>query len=101
MRKPGSILLLCVLLGFGVSVVVPAEDVAETAYDESEAPPYVSTSVFSIAVPKAIAPDGRIVVAMLRLGSLRRAARERFDQRIDSAYPIGDCLTILDHALRC
>jgi hypothetical protein len=39
MRKPCSIFLFCVLLGFDVSVVVPAEDVPETAYDESGALP--------------------------------------------------------------
>ena len=50
MRKPCSILLLCVLLGFGVSLVVPAEDAAETAYDESETLPYESTPQVSIVV---------------------------------------------------
>ncbi len=101
MRKPCSILLLCVVLGFGVSMLAPLEDVPETAYDESEALPYVSTPVFSVAMPKAIVLDGQTVVAMLRPGSLRRPATQRSDQRIDSANPIGDFLTILDHALRC
>jgi hypothetical protein len=101
MKKPCSILLFCVLLGFGVSVVVPAEDVPDTAYDESEAPPYVNPSVFSIAAPKALAPDGHAVVAMLRFGSLRTPAAKRFDKRIDSSYSIGDSFTIRDHSLRC
>lgn len=101
MRKPCFVLIVFVLLGFGASVVVPAEDVPDTAYDESEALPYESTSVFSIAAPKALAPDGHAVVAMLRFGSLRTPATQRFDQRIDSSYPIGDSLTIRDHSLRC
>ena len=49
MRRRCSILVLFVLLVFGASVVVPAEDVPETAYDESEALPYESVPLFSIA----------------------------------------------------
>jgi len=33
MRRASSILVLFVLLAFGASVAVPAEDVPETAYD--------------------------------------------------------------------
>jgi hypothetical protein len=51
MRKVCSILVLFVLLVFGASLVLPAEDVPETAYDESEAPPYEDTPLFSIVVP--------------------------------------------------
>jgi len=52
MRKPRSVLVLLLLLVFNVSVVVPAEDVPETPYDESEALPYEGTPVFSIAWPR-------------------------------------------------
>lgn len=100
MRKPCSILLLCVLLGVGASVVVPAEDVPETAYDESEALAYVSAS-FSIAGPKVITTKGQIVTTVLHFGPLRRPTPQRFDQRIDFSYPFFDSLTILDHSLRC
>jgi hypothetical protein len=55
MRMPCSILVLCVLLGFGVSLAVAAEDVPETAYDESEELPYEGTPLFSIVVPLAAA----------------------------------------------
>jgi len=50
MRRPCSILVLCVLLGFCVSLAVPAEDVPETAYDESETLPYEATPQLSIHV---------------------------------------------------
>ena len=56
MRRPCSILVLCVLLGFGVSLAVSAEDVLETAYDESEGLPYEGTPLFSIVVSPAAAP---------------------------------------------
>jgi hypothetical protein len=54
MRRASSLLVLCVLLGFGVSLAVQVEDVPETAYDESEGPPYESTPLFPI-VPLAAA----------------------------------------------
>jgi hypothetical protein len=50
MRRPCFILILFVLLGFGLSLAVPAEDVPETAYDESETLPYESTPPVSIVV---------------------------------------------------
>lgn len=102
MIKPCSILLLCVLC-FGVSLVVPAEDVPETAYDESEALPYVSTSVFSFAVRKAVvpAPAVRGMVSLPRPGSFRKLGTQQFDHGTGRAYPICDSLTILDHVLRC
>lgn len=51
MRRRCSILVACILLGFAVSLAVPAEDVPETAYDESEALPYEGTPLLSILVP--------------------------------------------------
>jgi hypothetical protein len=50
-RRPCSILILCVLLGFGMFLAVPAEDVPETAYDESEELPYEGSPLFSIVLP--------------------------------------------------
>ena len=55
MRKPRSALLLFVLLFLGLSWAVPAEDVAETAYDESESLPYESTPLISNVMPQAAA----------------------------------------------
>ena len=65
MRRPCSILVLCVLLGFGVSLAVPAEDVPETSYDESEAVPYESTPVFSIVAPQAAAQIAQSALSSL------------------------------------
>ena len=96
-------LVLCALLGFGVSLVVPAEDVPATAYDESEAPPYVSTSVFSIAVPNAVMAGMavRAIVPLPRLGSPRRLCAQRSNRWAGGAYPLCDSLAILEHSLRC
>ena len=81
MRRPCSILILFVLLGFGVPLAVPAEDVPETAYDESEGLPYEGTPLFSIVVPLVAARTTQAVPSSLhpRLGaaSLFAAARVR------------------------
>ena len=68
MRRPCSVLVLCVLLGFGVSLAVPAKDVPETAYNESEALPYEGTPLFSIAVPLATARTTQAVPSSLHPG---------------------------------
>jgi hypothetical protein len=66
MRRPCSVLVLLLLLVFGVSVVVPTEDVPETPYDESEALSYEGTPLSSIALPQ---PSGRTAKAELSCGS--------------------------------
>ena len=67
MRRPCFILILFVLLGFGLSLAVPAEDVPETAYDESEALPYESTPPVSILVPMGAARTIQVVPSSLHL----------------------------------
>ena len=102
MTKSRSTLVLFIALFLSVSFAVPAEDIPETAYDESESLPYENTSLFSITVPEAVAeaPAVRTRVALLHLNSLRLGT-QRLDHRTGSPYPISDSLTILDHSLRC
>ena len=66
MRRPSSILVLFVLLAFGASVAVPAEDVPETAYDESEGLPYEGTPGFSIARPLAATRTTQSEISLLQ-----------------------------------
>ena len=54
-REPRSVLVILFILCFGVSVAVPAEDVPETAYDESETLPYEGTPQFLFLAPQASA----------------------------------------------
>jgi hypothetical protein len=61
MRRHCSVLILFVLLGFGVPLAVPADDVPETAYDESEALPYEGTPLFSIVVQLTAARTSQAV----------------------------------------
>jgi hypothetical protein len=65
MKRASSILVLFVLLGFGVCLAVPAEDVPETGYDESETLPYESTPLFSIVVPLGAARTTQAVTNLL------------------------------------
>lgn len=103
MRKRRSVLVLLLLLVFGVSVVLPAEDVPETPYDESEALPYAGTPLFSIALPQ---PSGRTVKAELSCGSPFRfkplakflaCSRENYAE----SYCVPVSLTIINPSLRC
>jgi hypothetical protein len=103
MRKPHCALVLFLLLAFGLSLAVPAEDVPETPYDESEALPYEGTPVFSIVAPQA---SGRIAKAERNCGSPLRfnSSTRRCQHRCESSsqlHRVPDSLTILDHAFRC
>lgn len=64
MRKPRSALILIVLFVFGFSLAVPAEDLPETAYDESEAYPYESTPLTLELVSEAAASSAWIGVTL-------------------------------------
>jgi hypothetical protein len=103
MSRSGSALVLFVAVVLGLSFAVPAEDVPETSYDESESLPLESTPVVSVAEPEAVAeaPAVRPRTSQLRLSSLRRPGAQKLDHARDWAYPICDSLTTLDHPLRC
>ena len=79
------------LLGFGVCLVVPAEDVPETAYDESEGLPFEGTPLFSSVVPLVTARTTQAGPSSLhpRLGapSLFAPARVRHTDANRSADP--------------
>jgi hypothetical protein len=103
MRRPCFVLVLFVLLGFGLSLAVPAEDVPETAYDESEALPYEGTPLFSTVVPQAstrITKAEPSCDAPLRFDSFTKCykpCREN-DTRLRG---VPASLPILNHSLRC
>jgi hypothetical protein len=51
MRNSLQFLVLLLTSMFGVSLLLPAQDVLETPYDESESLPLENTPVFSIQAP--------------------------------------------------
>jgi|ERR1019366_8139804 hypothetical protein len=97
MRKSRSVLILFVLLSFCVSFGVPAEDVPETPYDESQALPYEKTLQFSIVAPQASA---QIAKTELNFGSLTKRCRRRPESNAQS-HRVPDSLTIINHSFRC
>jgi hypothetical protein len=103
MRRRCSILVLFMLLGFGVSLAVPAEDVPETAYDESEALPYEGTPLFSSVVPQASARIAKTELSrdfLLDLNSLTKRCQRPRQNNVRS-HCVPGSLTILNHSLRC
>jgi hypothetical protein len=96
-----SVFVLFVVLILSVSFAVPAEDVPETAYDESESPPCENTPVVSTAVPETFGEASTVRPRASRLDSQRRHGAPHLDNRKCRAYPNSDSLTILDHSLRC
>jgi hypothetical protein len=87
MRKPRSALLFFVLLVLGLSLAVPAEGLPETAYAESEAAPYASTSLcFIINFPTKRHWRGRSRIEDIEsgLGALVKEIRARDIRSIGS-----------------
>jgi len=95
-------LALFVAFVLGLSLLVPAEDIPETAYDESEALPYRRTPGWSLAVAQPIAVLPAICRRASRLG--RPALARSMDgpgRKNSSSVRIFHSLTILDHSFRC
>jgi len=103
MRKPRSALVLLLLLVVGVSLSVPAEDVPETPYDESETLPCEGTPLFSIAPPEAVAGTTRALgrVSSLSVNTVARRYDSYWEHQTCVIRAILDSLTILNCSLRC
>jgi hypothetical protein len=102
MRKLRSVLVLLAALALSLSFAIPAEDVPETPYDESEALPYEATPPFSIMLQESARTPQSVLTFAFRFHFSPPASDEiPAEQRERSAYPISDSLTILDHFFRC
>jgi len=102
MRKPRCILVILLLSVFGVSLAVPAEDLPETAYDESETLPYEGTPQFLIVAPQASARMAKAELSFGFLDSLGRLnKRSRQAENITGLLVASDSLTIRNHSFRC
>ena len=66
MRKPRSALLFFVLLALGLFWTVPAEDLPETAYDESEVLPFEGAPLVLDVMPQATASTNEAESGALR-----------------------------------
>jgi hypothetical protein len=103
MTRSRSALVLLVALVLSVSFAVPAEDVPETAYDESESLPCESTPVVSVATPETVeeAPAVRAGPSQLLRTSLKRLEVRRFDRWAELPCTVSPSLIILEHSFRC
>jgi len=108
--KPRFTIVFLMLLGMGLSLSFPAEDVLDAIYNESEAVPCERTPVFSIDAPPLSA---RIAKAELNRGSalhsISLAKRCKLCREISargqvtSVLSVRDSLTFIDQhlVLRC
>jgi len=80
MRKLRPPLVLFVLLFLGMSLAVPADDLMETAYDESEAQPCESTPLISNVTLQAASATPTVRIAQGRqLASPTQATAARIN----------------------
>jgi hypothetical protein len=103
MRKPRFALALLLLLGLGASQAVPAEDLPETAYDESETLPYERTPPLSITVTQSPERTAKVELRsgyLLRFNSAMKRCQLRREETARS-HRVPDYLAILNHSLRC
>jgi hypothetical protein len=97
-----STLVLIVVLVLGVSFAIPAEDVSETAYDESESLPCESTPVAWIAVLEdwAQPTTTRPGVVRVHRGVWKRNGQQ-YKRMPYGLHSIPNARIILDRSLRC
>ena len=103
MKRRHSAIVFFVILTLGMSLAVPAEDLPETAFDESETLPYESTPSF------AQVHDRNCRQVHFRLTRVSRpsvCSAPRHPKRRTEHNPLPvpateDFLIILDHSFRC
>jgi hypothetical protein len=97
--------VLLVALVLGLSSAIPAKDVPETPYDESESLPYDSTPLFSIESLQQAAGTNQAVVNLdpspFNPASPTTGNKIRASLREKTVHPFSDTLTIRHHSLRC
>jgi len=58
-REVRLALVFVLAMVLGLFLAVPAEDVPETAFDESETQPYEGSPLFKVMPPQAAAPEAQ------------------------------------------
>ena len=97
------VLVLFVALGLSVSFAIPAEDLPETPYDESESIPVENTATASILQPRSVeVSHAPRVDQSSRVDSfLKERAAQCFPLRTELDVPVPPSPVILDHSFRC
>lgn len=101
MGKLHSTFYFVALLWLGVWLIVPAQDIPETAYDESEPAAYEHTLVFLVAVSRSVSAAKLVRPnrSLFPLSCLSGFCKHR--HTTGSTYPISYSLAVLDYVLRC
>jgi len=102
MRVLGCALVLLVTFTLGLSFAVPAEDLPETPYDESESLPYEMTPSLSGGLVEESAPTLQIVsIGPTDLLSTPGHALSQASRKDLAPYQIADSLILIHHSFRC
>jgi hypothetical protein len=104
MRNARSAIVFWLILTMGLSLSILPEDVAETAFDESETQPYESTALFSMVVrlvATRTAEGGLNFVSVLRCAPATGCCQCPLPYERVSTQSDSDSLTILDCSVRC
>ena len=104
--KPRLAVVFLMILSLGVSLGLPAEDVLDAVYDESEAVPFEAIPLLArdAEVLKELVTTLQSPLELgLHLGSdfLTGRYEVRATQAGEPLHLISESVTILDHCLRC
>ena len=102
--KPRCAVVFLMILALGASLGLPAMDVLDAVYDESEAVPFEAAPSSSIVLSLVDVQTHQPVVksdSQFHWVSLTRPCERRPEHRTWPAHLISNSLTILDHLLRC
>ena len=94
MRKLHCLLVLLVAVVFVLTFAVPAEDIPDSAYDESESMPYESALPLSLVLPE-------MACALQVMPFGRSDSRPLLRESRPAECPASGSLIILIHSLRC
>jgi hypothetical protein len=102
-KKVRFAFILSLAIVLGLFLAVPAEDVPETAFDESETPAYEGTPPFSIEVPQGTAPEAPDVQSAVnrRSGALSPFTSTRINGEDTTRSPNVRLALALLSILRC
>lgn len=101
--RPRCAVFFLMIFALGVTLSLPAEDVLDGTYDESEAVPYEVIPGLSVVVAESLAARAEVQrghIYVSSIGSPAKRCRLRSENNAE-AQSIFDSLVILDRAFRC
>jgi hypothetical protein len=94
--------LLLTIVALGVSLGLPAEDVLDVVYDESEPMPYQAAIGFSVVLPQTFASIANTIShSPVLSGGPPTECTTLCPESNPKKRGVSDSLTIMNHSLRC